>query len=440
MGLPSGFTPVPNKKPLKGYRPRMPSKLPPEVGVEERRLMRSAQLEWGAYEKARTARSLGEWIRAWAKNRYVSCIFLGGKFGAFSATTPEDIDACYDLYKAMHDACPLPMDPKLLGKTPMPIDALSAARQTIEGTKEEKAAKDAGAAMATQEKTVVSSSGEAAPKKEDKIDDKTVTVSAMTETILTGGGLGLLGRFVVVTNDVTFLSPMDPEQREDLPRFVDGGVGYRLSRTGPYGRCAALSGIDIKGPDLALAGLATHVVTHHTIDTLLEELEACVASEPPDLLELLHQSLDNSSSLCSLLLENEIFDDDRGVFQAFAEKYFTPKNFDDVLGLLSAGANDGDEIAELALHNIRTNETDARILARLLNDCEPLDFHSALALERTVAHNILQATSGLKEGETKTTDLSAYFLDTTIADVEEPPAVAPPAPPAAEQQPQETTV
>ncbi|BES87533.1 3-hydroxyisobutyryl-CoA hydrolase [Nesidiocoris tenuis] len=103
-----------------------------------------------------------------------------------------------------------------------------------------------------------------------RISELTVPYVALIDGITMGGGVGLSvhGKYRIATENTLFAMP-----ETQIGLFPDVGGSYFLSRLGPLGMYLALTGVRLKGADVAMAGVATHYIETSNLPAFLEDIE-----------------------------------------------------------------------------------------------------------------------------------------------------------------------
>ncbi|KAJ1457850.1 hypothetical protein M885DRAFT_514344 [Pelagophyceae sp. CCMP2097] len=203
--------------------------------------------------------------------------------------------------------------------------------------------------------------------------------------IMTTGGVGLCSRwFTVATAATVFVPPLAPLVLEEAPLYLDGGVSFKLSRAGKYGRCAALSGLAVHGPSLHQAGLANYVLSVITFETIMDELVNLAAvwtdfDARKQTVERVRNHLDMRHEVSyELVPQNE---KEHVPFARLAEACFQSTDLDDIKASL---LNSHDPSAAMALLHIDSAGIDAYVFAEALKRARTMSYHDCLEMERCV--------------------------------------------------------
>lgn len=229
-------------------------------------------------------------------------------------------------------------------------------------------------------------------------------IMGMLDNVTTQGGLALLGKRSTATIDAVLTPILNPNTLEDLPRFIDGGVGFLLSRTGKYGRCAALSGSPVRGYALKLSGLVKTVLTEKSFGYLYDEIFHLAKMGDG---ELITEHLDSVLEMMALPAEMYVQDDEHD-FKELAELCFEPQQLDKIYESLQA-ALPHNPLAETALHTLNQLPNHAKLVSALLQKCAKLSYRECLDLELVVNKNLLKKPIPPSSENFTSTDIDAYF-------------------------------
>mmetsp|Transcript_10524 Transcript_10524/g.33644 ORF Transcript_10524/g.33644 Transcript_10524/m.33644 type:complete len:378 (-) Transcript_10524:104-1237(-) len=232
--------------------------------------------------------------------------------------------------------------------------------------------------------------------------NKTTPYVGLIDGLVTLGGFGLAGTRRVCSDAAALAPPLDPDALDEVPRFIDGGMGYALSRAGPFGRCAALSGVPVAGKALELSGLATSVVTRHSFQAVKQELESLAEAGDRDYLPHTILSLLEMRTVAS----SYWLDDSQREFEDLARLCFEPSDLDQIKTLLGAATH---PLAEQASHTLHAFPAHALLFSTFLRKCAALSHAECLDLERVLNRNLL--ANPLRPAQQLTeSDLNAYFM------------------------------
>lgn len=224
----------------------------------------------------------------------------------------------------------------------------------------------------------------------------------MVDGLVTLGGWGLVGTRAVVSCEATMPPLLASDVLDELPRFIDGGVGFALSRS-RYGRCAALSGLPVSGNSFKLAGLATHVLSNVGLDLFRHELADLAQNADDDYFVHNIDSLLEMRAFASMPWVDA--DKRANQFKELADLCFEPADLDAIKSLLDAAQH---PLADHASHAIHEFPAHAALLASFLDKCAKLpNYRSCLDLEKIVAKN-LTARPITQDAEVET-----YFVDSS---------------------------
>ncbi|KAJ8605998.1 hypothetical protein CTAYLR_010120 [Chrysophaeum taylorii] len=228
----------------------------------------------------------------------------------------------------------------------------------------------------------------------------------MVDGLATAGGLGLVGKRSVASTDAWIPPFLDEDTFSEVPRLVDGGVGYRLSRASPkHARAALLGGRAVHGGALKLSGLVDHVVSAHAFKSLYYELDALAEDADP---ERLGDNIDSLLAIRSHVSSAWVEDEDD--FDAFATLCFEPNDLPTIIKLLEASSDH--PRANDALAAIRRYPGHAQLLATFVDRCALLSssYEDCLKLEKILATNILLSSSSGDDHLHLHDDLESYFV------------------------------
>lgn len=222
----------------------------------------------------------------------------------------------------------------------------------------------------------------------------------VAEGLVTLGGWGLVGRRAIASSDTTMPPLLARDVLDELPRFVDGGVGFALSRS-RYGRCAALSGLPVTGNSLKLAGLATHVLSHVGLDLFRQELADLAENADQDM--FVH-NIDSVLEMRVIASMPWVDADKRASqFKELADLCFEPSSLDAIKSHLDGAQHPLADHANNVIHQFPAH---AALLAAFLDKCANLpNYGSCLELEKIVAKNLVARP--LED----VADIDTYFVE-----------------------------
>lgn len=213
-----------------------------------------------------------------------------------------------------------------------------------------------------------------------KIVHAKTPVVAIVDGLVTSGGLGLLGKRAVSSPDTVLAPPLHKDCLAELPRFIDGVMGFKLAKAGAYGRAVALSGIPVNARSLARCRFVSHVVSKDAMPDLLTDMQA-LAADPDIFQDNLSYYLDLKQAASGV---QYYADDD---IDTLASLCFEPTDLPDIVRLLEHADH---PLAQQALDTINAAPVHAAILTTYLNRCRDIRHHDDCAnFERQLNLNLL---------------------------------------------------
>jgi len=213
--------------------------------------------------------------------------------------------------------------------------------------------------------------------------------------IVMGGGVGISvhGQYRIATENTLFAMP-----ETGIGFFPDVGGTYFLSKLeGGIGTYLALTGARLTGPDVLYAGLATHYVPSHRVDSFRQRLlhlqftedTAAGGGAVAEVLDLYHDPSAGSAS--RLAADREEID------VCFSDTQQTVEDMLDALGVL---ASKGSAFAQKTLGALRTKSpTSLRVTLEGLRRGASLDtLAECLRMEYRMSQAFMRQESDFYEG------------------------------------------
>jgi len=212
--------------------------------------------------------------------------------------------------------------------------------------------------------------------------------------IVFGGGVGISvhGQYRVATENTLFAMP-----ETGIGFFPDVGGTYFLSRLGGIGTYLALTGARLTGPDVFYAGLATHYVPSHRVDSFRRRLLHLPFTEDTAagggaVAEVLDRYHDPSAGSASRLAA-----DREEIDVCFSE---THQTVEEILDALGVRASEGSAFAQKTLVALRTKSpTSLRVTLEGLRRGAALDtLAECLRMEYRLSQAFMRQDSDFYEG------------------------------------------
>lgn len=203
---------------------------------------------------------------------------------------------------------------------------------------------------------------------------------AFLDELAAPGLCGFWGKRAVASSQAVVPPMLDKTVRQEVPRLVDGGVGFALSRAGAYGRCAALAGLPLRGRCLHGLGLVGAVLSPVAFRDVRDEVTHLAEAGDS---KFLPKTIDSLLEMRRVVSETWV-EDDREL-RDLAALCFEPKSVPGILRLLGAADH---PLAGHARDTILQFPDYARLLLAFLDKCADLSFPACRRLEAALNSNL----------------------------------------------------